>query len=302
MPRSSAGQGGGKGNGTSNISFAISGLYPDTGISSSDGITNVSDGLVFSGTGDRNKIVYFYVDGIRIGLVSWAAEPNPDGSYDWSFTLDSDDFIAAGISAEGSHEITVGYETTSKGGKSTKTTFSNPFTLTIDQSTSGAFQSLNDDTGAFANDWLTQNNTPVVSGAAEIGASVTLYIEPVGGTPYQLGTTISSDGTWSFTLADSNGSILTDGNYVLRIVVEDAAGNQITLTQALSIDTSIAQPTVTGAVLTNDSTPGLSGTAEAGSTVEVFANNQSVGVATAGVAGTWELLIPRSRLGTAIIW
>ena len=207
--------GGGNGGGKGNVGPTIGGVSPDTGISAGDGITNIDDGLVFSGTGDPGKTVYFYVDGEKIGQVSWAGTPNADGSYNWSFTLNHAHLADADVSAEGSYQVQVGYETTSGNGKFTTTTFSQPFTLIIDQSTSGAFQGLTDDTGASANDWLTRDNAPVVSGSAEIGASVTLFIEPVGGTPYQQGTTSAVGGTWSFALAGPDGSALADGSYEL---------------------------------------------------------------------------------------
>lgn len=159
--------GGGSGNGGGGA-LKITSVSPDSGIAG-DGITNVSSGLVFSGTGDPSKTTYLYVDGARIGAVTWVP-----GTNSWSFTLTAD-------LAEGTHQITIG--TVAKNGR---TTFSDSFIVTIDE--------------------------------------------------------------------------------------------------------SAAPPTVTGAALTNDATPAFSGTAEAGSTVEVFANGQSVGTAVADSTGDWQLL------------
>ena len=268
--------------------LSIDGFSPDTGVVG-DGITAIDDGLVFSGTGDGTQVVYFYVDGVAIGEVLWAQQPNPDGSYDWSYTLSRADLVGAGLSAEGTYEITIGFETTSKNGRSTKTTFSDPYQLTIDQTVTGTIDQLSLDTGMALDDWLTQDNTPVVSGTGEAGATVRLQVASVADnwTNVSVGT-VAADGTWTLTATGPN-ETLADGDYLLTVEVEDLAGNVITLTKSLTVDTTTVQPTVTGEAVTEDATPGFSGTAEAYSTVEVFANGQSVGTAATDSAGTWQL-------------
>jgi hypothetical protein len=267
MPKptdSSSGQGGNKGGGGSESSpLTITGFSPDTGIDG-DGISNVDDeqlstgGLLFTGTGDGTQTV-FYVDGVAVGEVVWATEPNEDGSYDWSFVLYYDDLVADdSSSAEGTYEITVGFQTFSKNGRSTTTTYSDPFQLTIDQSVTGTINGLNLDTGAASDDWLTQDNTPVVSGTAEVGATVTLHVKSVEGVwTYLADETVAADGTWSLTAIGQNGA-LADGVYELSVEIRDLAGNVVTLTQNLTVDTTTVQPTVAGEALTADSTPAFS--------------------------------------------
>ena len=112
MPKPIHAGGGQDGGDTGGAALQIAGFSPDTDIIG-DGITSENNELVFSGTGDSSQTVYFYIDGVAIGEVVWSDQPNPDGSYDWTFALPE-------ALAEGTYEITVGFETTSKNGKKKK--------------------------------------------------------------------------------------------------------------------------------------------------------------------------------------
>nr|WP_280176356.1 Ig-like domain-containing protein [Methylorubrum populi] len=111
----------------------------------------------------------------------------------------------------------------------------------------------------------TNDTTPTITGTTEAGSTVTISSN---GTV--LGTTVAgADGTFSFTPADA----LPDGTTNLTATARDAAGNlsPVSAAVALTIDTAApAAPALASIPLTNDSTPTLTGTAEAGSTVTIL--------------------------------
>ncbi|MDO6410148.1 Ig-like domain-containing protein, partial [Pantoea phytobeneficialis] len=140
----------------------------------------------------------------------------------------------------------------------------------------------------------TNDSTPVLSGTAEVGSKVTIYD---GSTV--LGTlTVGAGGTWSFTTAT-----LSNGTHPLSVTVTDAAGNVSGTTSASVIIDTVAPAAVTGLAAsnnngstpvaianngtTNDNTPALSGTAEAGAKVSIYDGATLLGTVTAGSNGAW---------------
>ena len=119
-----------------------------------------------------------------------------------------------------------------------------------------------------ADNALTNDSTPTVSGTAEVGSTVTVTITDSNGNPVETQTpAVDGAGNWTF-----DASQLTDGTYTITATSTDAAGNTATDTHTATID--ITPPPVTlGAPAdnsaTNDNTPTVSGTAEVGSTVTV---------------------------------
>ncbi|WP_142793928.1 Ig-like domain-containing protein, partial [Klebsiella pneumoniae] len=114
-----------------------------------------------------------------------------------------------------------------------------------------------------------------------------------------LGTVVAGeDGRWSFTPAS-----LEEGAHSLSTTVTDKAGNVSERSPAfeLTIDTTAPTasiPQVTDNVaehtgqlqsgdLTNDATPTLNGTAEAGSTVTIYDGDTVLGTVVAGEDGRW---------------
>jgi hypothetical protein len=91
------------------------------------------------------------------------------------------------------------------------------------------------DTGSSDNDGITNVTTPVITGTAEAGATVTLYD---GATV--LGTAIANGGTWSITT-----TTLVEGVHTLTAKATDAAGN----TGAASTDLSVTIDTTAPAQL-----------------------------------------------------
>jgi len=139
---------------------------------------------------------------------------------------------------------------------------------------------------------LTSNDpTPVISGTAEVGSTITVV---VAGATY----TMTADGTtgaWSVdtqTATPISGTFSPNlnGDNPVTVTSTDAAGNSTidTSTNELALDTTDpAVPTVT-ALTSNDPTPVLSGTAEAGSTITVVVAGATY-TTTANGSGTWSV-------------
>ncbi|MBK3734600.1 DUF4347 domain-containing protein, partial [Azospirillum brasilense] len=136
---------------------------------------------------------------------------------------------------------------------------------------------------------LSNSTTPTITGTAEAGSTVTVSI---GGATY---TTTATNGTWSIDLATTTPtsgslSLNANGTNAVSATATDAAGNTSTAgTQTLTIDTTApTAPVVTSAALTNNATPTITGTAEAGSTVTVSVGGATY-TTTATNGGTWTL-------------
>ncbi|CCD02600.1 protein of unknown function, partial (plasmid) [Azospirillum baldaniorum] len=136
---------------------------------------------------------------------------------------------------------------------------------------------------------LSNSTTPTLTGTAEVGSTVTVT---VGGATY---TTMATNGTWSVNLATAtptSGSLSLNANGAnpVSATATDAAGNvSAPGTQALTIDTTApSAPSVTSAALTNSTTPTLTGSAEAGSTVTVTVGGATY-TTTATNGGAWTL-------------
>ncbi|MGY0794064.1 SwmB domain-containing protein, partial [Azospirillum argentinense] len=135
---------------------------------------------------------------------------------------------------------------------------------------------------------LSNSTTPILTGAAETGSTVTVTI---GGAAY---TTTATNGTWSLNLATATPtsgslSLNANGTNAVSATATDAAGNVSTAgTQTLTIDTTLPDaPTVTSAALTKNATPILTGTAEADSTVIVTVGGATY--TTTATNGSWSV-------------
>ncbi|MGO2460303.1 MAG: Ig-like domain-containing protein [Ewingella sp.] len=139
----------------------------------------------------------------------------------------------------------------------------------------------------------TNDSTPTLSGKAEPGSTVTVSD---GGTV--IGTApVDGSGNWTFTPNPPLG----DGDHSLTAVVTDPAGNTSTPSTPIVvvIDTTApgeatdvtlvndANQPINGA--TNDTTPTITGKAEAGSTVTVRDGNTVIGTAVVDGNGNWSV-------------
>ncbi|CCO24142.1 Ig-like domain-containing protein [Maridesulfovibrio hydrothermalis] len=125
---------------------------------------------------------------------------------------------------------------------------STEFTLTVDsENTSVDAVSLLDDTGIDGADWLTSN--PTITGVVEKGSTVEIIATDVTDPSSIRKISIPSedlelvDGKWVY--EDSNLSTLSDGEYSIKVVTTDKAGNVITIDapHTLKIDTTLDKDT-----------------------------------------------------------
>jgi hypothetical protein len=129
---------------------------------------------------------------------------------------------------------------------------------------------------------ITSTTRPAVSGTAEAGSTVTIYVDGVA-----VGTaTADGAGRWSYTMADA----LSEGAHGITITSRDAAGNTSPRSSALTITIDMTAPAALA--IASITSTGVSGTAEAGSTVEVFNGSISLGMVTVDASGIWSLTLP----------
>lgn len=274
---------------------SISAISTDTGIAG-DGITG-DNTLVISGTAEANASVNLLINAVVVGAVT------ADSSGNWNFDYTGTTLV------DNSYAITATADDVAGNVSAPSATFS----VTIDSGVPAApvVTAITTDSGT-AGDGITSDNTLVISGTAEANISVNVLLDAVS-----IGTvTADGAGVWSF---DYTGTVLADNSYVITAIAADSAGNSSATSAAfpLVVDTGTpATPVVTGITSdngtagdgnTNDNTLVISGTAEAGVSVNVQLNAVSIGTATANGAGVWSfdytgtVLADSSYVITAIV-
>ncbi|QQK64148.1 BapA prefix-like domain-containing protein [Cobetia sp. cqz5-12] len=202
-----------------------------------------------------------------------------DANGSWSYTPSTD-------LADGDHIFSV--TATDEAGN--ESAASGEFTLTVDTTAPDA-PILSETDGETA-------NGSTVNGNAEAGGTV----EITNGDGDLLGSgTVAEDGTFSITLSPKQ-----EAGAELTATVTDAAGNESPVSDTLVVpeDADVTAPNaptiasatdnveaVTGTLAsgdsTNDATPTLTGSAEAGSTVTITHNGEEIGTTTADSNGIW---------------
>ena len=131
-----------------------------------------------------------------------------------------------------------------------------------------------------------KGNKPLVSGGAEANATVKVYSGNV-----QIGTTqADANGLWTLTT-----EALADGmNYSIYAKAIDAAGNESAPSASVTFHVDARAPTIpTGSLSLNPggNQPVFSGTAEAGTTIQLVRNGDFIDIAHANVGsdGKWKL-------------
>ncbi|MEP0708080.1 MAG: Ig-like domain-containing protein [Parvibaculum sp.] len=250
----------------------LSGYSDDTGIAGDD-VTR-DNTLTLSGTGQNGTTIVIYDNDVQIGtaIVSGGA---------WSFTTSA--------LPDGEHSFTV----TARDYVGNESAASAAQIVTVDRTAplAPAITGFSDDSGT-QGDARTSDTTLTLSGTAEAGATVELFD---GGA--SLGTALADgDGNWSF-----NTAVLGEGAHSFTARATDAQGNtgMSSSAFAVTVDTTPpSAPSITGFSddsgsqgdrITNDTTLVISGTAIAGSVVEVFDGATSLGTVTANGAGAWSL-------------
>lgn len=162
----------------------------------------------------------------------------------------------------------------------------------------GAHDNVGDKQGLIGNGDSTDDKTPTFTGVGKPGTTVEIVDngKVIGTAP------VGEDGKWEFTPAEPG---LTDGSHNIVIVPVDADGNkgEPSPGHVIIVDTvAPGTPRIEGVfdnvapqegmlasgASTNDTTPTLSGTAEAGSIVRIFDNGTEIGSVTADADGVWE--------------
>src|SRR5207302_563007 len=153
-----------------------------------------------------------------------------------------------------------------------------------------------------ASDNLTKNTSPTFTGTAEANSTVQLFADGIAtGVPAS-----ASGGVWSIAT-----SALGDGPHDITATATDAAGNVSTVSgiRTVTIDTiapnapstPVLDPAsdtgATGDGKTSSTTPTFTGTAEANSSVQLFATNVLKGTGTA-TGGNWSIASSALAQGT----
>ncbi|AOM01484.1 hypothetical protein BFX80_09485 [Cobetia marina] len=254
------------------IASATDDVEADTGALADGDSTNDATPTL-TGSAEAGSTVTLTHNGEEIGTTT------ADSNGTWSFTP------ATGF-ADGEHVFSV----TATDAAANESAPSADFTLTVDTTAPDA-PVLADTDGETA-------NGSTVNGSAEAGGTV----EITNGDGDLLGSgTVADDGTFSITLSPKQ-----DAGTELTATVTDAAGNESAVSDTLVVpeDADVTAPNtptiasatddveaVTGALAsgdsTNDATPTLTGSAEAGSTVTLTHNGEEIGTTTADSNGTW---------------
>ena len=219
----------------------IAGISEDTGYLDDDQLTNDTT-LTFFGTADSSSEIEVFIDDSSIGTTTADNEGN------WTFdhtgtTLD-----------EGSYRVTA--ETGDDAGNIS--VVSSVLELEIDTTSPStpAVLAVSDDTGDSDTDLITEDQTLIISGSADAGDSVDVYLddETIG--------TVLADGTGTWTL-DHAGTTLDGGSYTLSASVTDDAGNTSDTSEVkiLTIDLNSA-PVISSLKLTGNAHLGENLTAQ----------------------------------------
>ncbi len=239
----------------------------------------------FNGTAEANATVLIFDNGAQIG----SAQASDSGS--WTFTPTT-------ALASGPHSFTL--SAVDAAGNTGPATAGFDITINTTAPATPVIASITDDvgaiTGALAQDQVTDDARPLLSGTGVVGATVQILDNGAS-----IGTVLVDDtGAWTFT----PDAPLADGVHRFTATASDAAGNTSAASPAFSITVDTTAPAapdivsvvdatgpLTGALTsgqtTDETRPTLSGSAEAGSTLQVLDNGVEIGVVTVGGTGNW---------------
>jgi hypothetical protein len=198
----------------------------DSGKSSTDKITNIDTGLVFSGSTEAG------VTSVKLyeGTTEIASTSTISGT---SYTI-----TTTGTLASGAHALTA--KAFDAAGNASPA--SGSLNVTIDTTAPAAPSAPDLDTGSdsgnSSTDDLTAAANPSFSGTAEAGATVNLY-DSNGTTQIGSGTANGS-GNWTIAI----GSPLSDGTHTITAKAVDAAGNAGSASGSLAVTVDRTPPTV----------------------------------------------------------
>ncbi|WP_235502128.1 Ig-like domain-containing protein, partial [Trabulsiella odontotermitis] len=264
-----------------------------TGALQSNEVTN-DNTLTLTGTAEAGVTVNIYggVNGTTL-LGSTTADANGDWTYTTPILPDGQHtFVAEAVNS-------IGQVSPQTGG----------FPVTVDTSAPGAVSDfvVTDDQapqiGNLNNGDTTNDATPKISGIAESGSIVHIYVDGVENGS----TTADASGNWNYTTTS-----VADGQHTFTARAEDTAGNlgPVNTGTTVIVDTSLVSVTITnvkddvGAItgnvaadnVTDDARPEITGMAKAGSIVTIKDGSTVLGSTTAEANGTWSFT-PATNLG-----
>ncbi|HHG9063051.1 TPA: BapA/Bap/LapF family large adhesin, partial [Citrobacter freundii] len=266
-------------------------VNPITGVIT-NGITNDTT-PTFSGTGNVGDRISIYLDGNTTPLGTTTV--GADGT--WSFTPTTP------INPD-TYQVTV--TATDPAGNVSQPSTAIPLNIDITPPATPTIEAANDNAGIIQGDiaanGTTDDSTPTVRGTGESGSIITLY----NGTTV-IGTTTVVNGLWSITPATA----LPNGTYTLTAVATDAAGNPSGTSNSISFtvnstplvvsniedDQGVFIGSLSNGSVTDDTSPTISGSGIAGSTVYIYDNGlpDAIAIVQVGVDGTWSVSVPLSE-------
>jgi VCBS repeat-containing protein len=238
-----------------------------------------------TGTADVGSTVNIYDNGTLLTSIVI------DGTGTWSFTP----AIALG---QGLHNLTV-TASDAAGNTSPAATFS--FVVDTVRPLAATITQISDDvgtlTGTVANNGVSNDPTPTLSGTGEPNTFVSIY----DGDTLLTTLTVGDSGTWTYTTANR-----ADGVHSFTVTAADGAGNTTPRSDVytVTIDTgipatpaftnafdnagSVTTPLLSGAV-TDDTQPQFNGTGASGSTITLYEGTTAIGTATVDGSGNWTI-------------
>ncbi|MGU0041727.1 Ig-like domain-containing protein, partial [Citrobacter freundii complex sp. 2025EL-00176] len=250
----------------------------DTGMSPTDSLTNDKTPSLH-GNAEPDSTLELYLNGYKVTDITVDAMGN------WQYTLPENKITADGIYT---------FEVVSSDRAGNTSTAQIDVTVDTDIDAFTLAMTSQSDSGIVGDNY-TNDTYPAFTGKTDPNSHIVV-------TNLMTGETIEIDasqsGNFSFNLAQAS----TEGLNELSITVTDYAGNQQTFSYEYTIDTvapispdiELDKYTVSksGDILTNDSTPAFTGTAEAGSTVTIYIDGKACGTVTANRDGIWSFTMP----------
>ncbi|GAA0825714.1 hypothetical protein GCM10009112_02170 [Marinomonas arenicola] len=281
------------------MTYTIDELFTPTVAITND--TN-NDGLLNSGEADGSVTVSIDLPiGAKVGDTINVTSNN--GEADQVITLNSDDIangsvFVSDIAVTEGETLEVSASLSTGGGVGTDSAL-------VDTSVSTLTSDITDATNSGSNDdSITNNATPTIAGQTEAGATVTITYTDASGTEQTTdAVTADADGNYSITIP----AALDEGSNDLTVKAVDVAGNETTITQNVTVDTSVSSLTadITDATnsgsnddsITNNATPTIAGQTEAGATVTITytdasGTEQTTDAVTADTDGNYSITIP----------
>ncbi|EDO3715607.1 Ig-like domain repeat protein [Salmonella enterica] len=190
--------------------------------------------LSVSGVGEAGSQVSIFVDGKLVNVVMVEA----DGTWRAPILLQDDG------------TFNIHFSITDVAGN---TEVSKDYSVDVDSSTDFPTLNLEDASNSGSlDDLITSHNKPVLVGTAEAGATIHIYVDE----KIVANVLVLEDGTWSYQFDNA----LKDGEYSIRVVAEDPAGNTaesprllVTIDTSTFIDNPVMMAGSDNGIFSNDS-------------------------------------------------